>query len=149
MDHQLKERPRVGVGIVVRQNGRVLLGKRQGSTGSGYWGFPGGHLEQGEEVEECAVRELFEETGLRAKSVVVGPWTNDKMEKHYVTLFAFVDLFEGEVVLKEPNKCTGWEWFEWNALPEPLFIPIVSLIKLMGLTQLSDPSNAQVSFWQR
>jgi 8-oxo-dGTP diphosphatase len=136
MDTIIKERPRIGVGVVVRQNGRVLLGQRHGSTGSGHWGFPGGHLEYGEEVEECAARELFEETGLQAKSVYVGPWTNDTMEKHYVTLFAFVDTFEGEVSLKEPNKCLGWNWFQWEALPQPLFVPIVSLIRKVGISNL-------------
>lgn len=136
MDNVNKERPRIGVGVVVRQNGRVLLGQRLGSTGSGHWGFPGGHLEYGEEVEECAARELFEETGLKARSIRVGPWTNDTMEKHYLTLFAFVDSFEGEVQLKEPGKCLGWHWFEWNALPQPLFVPILSLIKKVGVGEL-------------
>ncbi len=137
MDEIIKERPRIGVGIVLRNNGQVLLGKRVGSSGSGNWGFPGGHLEYGEQVEECAARELLEETGLVAKSIFVGPWTNDTMEKHYVTLFAFVDEFEGELQLKEPNKCLGWEWFSWDNLPEPLFTPIVSLIKKVGLNNLS------------
>ena len=38
-------------------------------------------------------------------------------DKHYITLFVFVDAFEGEVQLLEPHKCEGWEWFEKEALP--------------------------------
>ena len=61
------DRPKVGVGVAVFQEGRILLGKRKGAHGDGEWGFPGGHLELGETVEECARRELFEETGMQVE----------------------------------------------------------------------------------
>ena len=69
----IRERPKVGVGVIVLSNGRVLFGKRKGAHGTGCWATPGGHLEFGETVEECAKRELLEETGLKATSVVMGP----------------------------------------------------------------------------
>ncbi|MBX9924706.1 MAG: NUDIX domain-containing protein [Rhabdochlamydiaceae bacterium] len=131
-------RPRVGVGVAVIKNGKVLLGKRKGAHGAGHWSFPGGHLEFGETVEDCARRELAEETGLNALSIQLGPWTNDIMEqtKHYITIFAFVDHFEGVLELLEPNKCEGWEWFDWDSIPSPLFAPIQSLIQKTGIDQL-------------
>ena len=50
--------PRVGVGVIVLREGRVLLGRRLGSHGAGTWQFPGGHLEAFERVEDCARREV-------------------------------------------------------------------------------------------
>lgn len=135
-----RERPKVGVGVAVVFEGKVLLGKRKDSHGAGCWSFAGGHLEFGETVEECAKREVLEETGLTATSVILGPWTNDVIEgtKHYITLFVFVDQFLGEPVLKEPHKCEGWQWFPWNQLPTPLFPPVANLIVKVGLEYLSE-----------
>lgn len=133
IQHNLK-RPRVGVGIIVIQDGKVLLGKRKGAHGAGEWSAVGGHLEFGETIEECARRELAEETGLNALSIELGPWTNDFLEedKHYITIFVFVTQFDGRLQCLEPDKCEGWEWFEWNALPSPLFGTVQSLIKKIG-----------------
>lgn len=133
-----KLKPSVGVGTLVIKDGKLLLGKRKGSHGAGEWSFPGGHLEFGESVEECATRELIEETGLKALSMEMGPWVNDIMDenKHYVTLFVIVDKFAGNPQLLEPEKCERWEWFDIRSLPSPLFTPIRSLIKKINIETL-------------
>lgn len=54
----------VVVHILAVRDGKILLVKRApGILEAGKWGFPGGFLDQGENVRECAVRELKEETG--------------------------------------------------------------------------------------
>jgi ADP-ribose pyrophosphatase YjhB (NUDIX family) len=55
----------------------------------GQWSFPGGHLDQGEDLYACAERETFEETGLEIRAEKVVAVTNDVFEpsKHYVTVF--------------------------------------------------------------
>ena len=125
------DRPKVGVGVIVVQNGQLLLGKRKGSHGAGEWALAGGHLEYGESIEDCAARELKEETGLEALSLQSVSWTNDVIseDKHYITFFVQVDRFQGEIVLKEPHKCEGWHWFPLDSLPSPLFPPLGSLLK--------------------
>ena len=59
-----KDRPKIGVAVIVKKKDKVLLGKRISLHGKGSWGFPGGHLEFCESIEECAKRETKEETGL-------------------------------------------------------------------------------------
>lgn len=56
----------VGACVIVVQHDFVLLERR---ADNGKWGLPGGSLEPGESMEEVARRELFEETGLRAKTL--------------------------------------------------------------------------------
>lgn len=116
--------------MLVIRDGRVLLGERRGAHGAGSWALPGGHLEFGETVEECAARELAEETGLILGTTRRGPWVSDLFAddaRHYVTLFVIATGAAGEPVVKEPEKCAGWQWHDWDALPSPLFPPLLSL----------------------
>lgn len=130
--------PRIGVAVIIRRGDRVLLGRRRSQThGEGTWQFPGGHLEWGETVHACAQREVLEETGLTVTSMRDGPWTNDRFpaqagqsERHYVTLFVIAEAPVGDAVVCEPGKCECWEWFPWDALPSPRFLPIDNLLAL-------------------
>ncbi|OKP10338.1 Nudix hydrolase 1 [Penicillium subrubescens] len=92
--------PQVGISVFVwNKEGKFVLGKRQGSTGAGTWGLPGGHLEFGESFETCAVREVFEETGLDVYDLKFLAVVNSVMlaeKKHYA--------------VREPDMCAGWEW---------------------------------------
>jgi 8-oxo-dGTP diphosphatase len=125
-----KAQVRVGVGVILIQEGKVLLGKRKSAHGEGSWSPPGGHLEHLESVKECAARELIEETGLVAQDIELGPWVENVMDgdKHYITLFAFVRAFSGTLQNLEPHKCEGWEWFDLDDLPAPLFPSVKSLL---------------------
>jgi ADP-ribose pyrophosphatase len=58
------ESPRVGVGALVIHEGKVLLIKRGVAPNEGLWAVPGGSLELGESLKQCAERETLEETGL-------------------------------------------------------------------------------------
>lgn len=124
--------PKIGVGVIIIKDGKILLGKRKNSLNAGQWGFPGGHLEFNEEIEDCAMREVKEETNLCIKNLKKITFTNDifpKEGKHYVTLFIASEYDSGELKLMEPNKCERWDWFDTNNLPEPIFTPIKNLFK--------------------
>ncbi len=122
---------RIGVGVLVVRDGRVLLGERRGSHGEGTWAPPGGHLDADETVDACARRELFEETGLRALALHAGPYSVDvfpEIGRRYVTLFVIVTSSDGTPSVREPLKCAEWRWFEPTDWPTPLFTPMASLV---------------------
>ncbi|MFP3457535.1 NUDIX domain-containing protein, partial [Psychrobacter sp. SIMBA_152] len=102
-------------------------GERIGAHGANTWATPGGHLEFGETVEQCAVREVVEETGLNVTNIRKLDFTNDIFSaenKHYITLYVQADYEGGEVINKEPHKCLQWRWCDINDLPAPLFISL-------------------------
>lgn len=126
---------RVGIGVCIFKDNKILLGKRKGSHGENTWCFPGGHLELKESWEECSIRETREETNLEIDNIKMIGVTNDIFEKegkHYITIFMRADYKSGELVRMEPSKCEKWEWFKSNDLPKPLFLPILNYIKKYG-----------------
>lgn len=135
LNHKAVEakRPGVGIGVIVMRDGRVLLGKRRNAHGTGSWSCPGGHLEFGETIEECAQRETREETGMEIGQVRHAAFTNNMFEargKQYVTLYVTAEWNSGEPENLEPEFCDGWEWFQWDRFPEPLFPPLRSLLSM-------------------
>jgi len=127
--------PRIGVGVLIFRDGKILLGRRLGSHSEGDWSAPGGHLEFGETPQQCAAREVQEETGLILGATTQGPFTNDFFhaeQKHYVTLFVLAHAASGTPQRCEPEKCAGWQWFDPANLPQPLFAPLRSLLAQEG-----------------
>ena len=64
MSREYPERPIVGVGAIIFDQGRVLLVQRGHAPLKGEWSLPGGTLELGETLHEGIKREVLEETGL-------------------------------------------------------------------------------------
>lgn len=130
--NNMEQRPKVGVGVIVKKENTVLLLQRKNAHGEGTWCFPGGHLEYNEEIEDCAKREVEEETGIQIQQIQFAGLTNDIFKeegKHYITIFMVCNYASGEAHIKEPQKCTEMNWFAWNNLPQPLFLPIKNLLK--------------------
>jgi 8-oxo-dGTP diphosphatase len=119
----------VGVGVIVVRGGDVLFGLRRGAHGAGSWSFPGGHVDDGESAEACALRELEEETGLRAVNPRRVGESEDVFPEglRYRTIFVRVDWAGGEPAVREPEACERWSWFAWDRVPEPLFLPVAGL----------------------
>lgn len=116
---------RVGVGVFVERDERVLLGLRKGEYGKNTWAFPGGHLEFNETIEECVLRELKEETGLDGDFQGVEIVTNDRFNsRHYITLFGQVVIAnDAEPQALEPDKTEEWKWFRYDEIPNNIFGP--------------------------
>jgi 8-oxo-dGTP diphosphatase len=114
----MNEAIKIAVNIIVERNGQVLLGKRKGSFGDGKWALPGGHLEYREGLKDAARRELLEETGITARDFVLVNILNlTDSNRHYIYFgFKAIDP-AGEPILTEPDKCSGWDWYDPNSLP--------------------------------
>ena len=70
-------------GIVLLED-KILLVKNKkdssSSSGEPWWGYPKGHLEEGEKPSEAAVREVFEETGFEVKIMNTKPIAESRYE---------------------------------------------------------------------
>ncbi|MFA5742809.1 MAG: NUDIX domain-containing protein [Candidatus Paceibacterota bacterium] len=116
----------VGLGIIIlRKDGKVLIGKRNGEFVPEY-SIPGGSLEVGETFEEGAVREVMEETGMAIKSPKVINISNNletykKTGKHYISINLLTVDFIGEPKVIEKDKCAEYLWCDPKKVPEPHF----------------------------
>lgn len=89
------DRPVVGVGVVLLEEGRILLIQRGREPGRGLWAVPGGKIRHGESMKEAARREMLEETGLH---VEVGDvvWVGEFIEDgHHLVLIDFAGTVVG------------------------------------------------------
>lgn len=118
----MKSQVKVGIGILVFKDGKVLLGKRKESHGKGEYASPGGHLEFGESVEQTAKRECLEEAGIKIKNIKFLRFSNmRKYGKHYADIGLAADWASGEPKALEAHKMEKWDWYDLDNLPKPLF----------------------------
>ena len=127
----MSEKPQVGTAMILTKGDKVLLMKRKGPHGTGTWSTPGGHLDFGETLEGCAAREAKEEVGVDVVDVRFRAVTNDIFEgtgQHYITIW-----LEGKAVgdpfIAAEKEVAEIGWFAWDALPQPLFLPLENLVK--------------------
>lgn len=130
--NMMQNNVRVGVGVIVFKNNKILVQQRTGSHGAESWAPPGGHLDPGESFEDTARREVREETGLEIKNIRFGTVTNDifpEENKHYVTIWMLSDWASGKEQITEPNKCLQQKWCTFEDVPTPHFVPWAHLLK--------------------
>lgn len=109
--------------------GEYLLQERQNTSFmNGYWDFSAsGHLERGETLQECIVREAEEETGVRVNIdslKLVHISQHDVGNWPYLNFLFVSDDFEGEPVTNETDKVSGLKWFAPENFPEKLTLSV-------------------------
>ena len=122
--HMAKEtiRPKVGVGVIFVRGETVFLAKRHGAHGEDTWASAGGHLENGETLEECGRREAMEELGVRVGDLRYLCVSNIiAYDMHYVDIEFLGDIGDQEPQLMEPESFIESGWFPLDNLPQPLF----------------------------
>ena len=125
-------RPIIGVGCVVWRGGDVLLVRRGRAPKAGEWSIPGGKLENGEKAVDGALREVLEETGVKAAplgfidyvdAIETGDGSNAQtVDRHYVLLDFAAQWIAGEPIAGDDAEAaefvpfaealTRVKWFE-------------------------------------
>ena len=109
--------------LIVNENKQLLLHKRKDN---GFWAYPGGSVELGESFEECARREVLEETGLECFNLMY--FTHQSGEKtHYIypngdeiyaaEIIFICDQYQGNLKVQE-SEVLEQRFFDLDNLPE-------------------------------
>lgn len=118
------KRPNVGIGIFMFDTSKTkfLIGKRKKEN---VFGLPGGALEFGEELNESAKREIFEETNVKILDEKTIEYicsfnvVRKELNYHWYNIIMKVDLTEEHMINiknNEEDKCEGWVWFSFEDL---------------------------------
>ena len=109
--------------IVADKSGRLLLIKRKNDPYKGFWALPGGFMEMYETIEQCAVRELKEETGITVpvESIrMVGVYSEvDRDPRGRCVTVAFAA--DTDDAAEAGDDAAEARWFDVEALPPMAF----------------------------
>ena len=119
-------RPAVTADCVVMTAGedpQVLLIERGYDPYKGCWAFPGGFLNMDETTEQCAIRELEEETGLRVSKVhQIGAYSSvDRDPRGRTISVAYLAIVDAPVDVTGKDDAAKAQWFPVDALPQLAF----------------------------
>lgn len=109
--------PKLAAGLLVVDQGKVLLHRRDVGPREGTWTFPSGYVELGESPAEAAIREAQEETDLAAAvDQLLGVYTN---QSHSVSLIMYAGHLEESASIDQDSDRVGL--FPLDNLPEMSF----------------------------
>ena len=114
--------PKVGVGVLVVQDGQFLLVRRAVLPQIGKWSIPAGFLDQGEDPQVTAVRETYEETGLTVRiTSMLDVYYNPPNPQGGASIFI---LYQGELIdgeLHAGDDVDRAAFFSPESLPDLAF----------------------------
>lgn len=114
---------KIACNIIVYKKDSILLGKRKKPIFKNKWSLPGGHLEFGEGIQNCATRELEEETGILIKKMrlffIVEEITATEQYYHFF-LCCIVKEKNVEYHNKEIDNFREWKFFPLKNLPKKI-----------------------------
>jgi 8-oxo-dGTP pyrophosphatase MutT (NUDIX family) len=123
-----------GACVIVQKDNSILLQLR---TDNGLWGLPGGSMELGEEMQEVALRELHEETGLKAFNIKLFDVFSGKElyyqyphgdEVYQVIAVYICTEFEG-ILTADNDEVLELQFFDIDNIPIEISPPDIPIIK--------------------
>ena len=102
---------------------KVLLIERGGEPFKGCWALPGGFMNMDETTEQCAFRELEEETGLKIGEVhQIGAYSRvDRDPRGRTITVAYLAVVDAPIAVIGQDDAAKAQWFPLSALPELAF----------------------------
>jgi len=109
--------------VTKEADAKVLLIQRGGEPYKGCWAFPGGFMEIDETAEQCAARELKEETGIEVSGLrQVGAYSKvDRDPRGRTVTVAYLAMVEKVMPVVGHDDAARAEWFSINNLPALAF----------------------------
>lgn len=108
--------------ILKNDDGQILLQRRQGTKlWPGFLALPAGHIDEGENAYEAAIREAREELGIEISlDDIVDTYVVNRKNKSlpsYYDVYFEISKYIGEIKINEPEKCSELVWVDPNNLP--------------------------------
>jgi 8-oxo-dGTP diphosphatase len=102
---------------------QVLLIERGFDPYKGCWAFPGGFMNMDETTEQCAIRELEEETGLEVTDLQqIGAYSKvDRDPRGRTVTVAYLIVIDAPVAVTGQDDAAKAQWFPIDALPPLAF----------------------------
>ncbi len=114
--------PKLTADGLILKDKKILLIKRKNYPFKGKWALPGGFVEYNEKTEDTAMREVFEETGLKTKiNSLLGVYSDPNRDPrgHTVSVIYLLDVRGGK--LKSNDDASDAKFFDLNHLPKLAF----------------------------
>lgn len=109
--------------ITREEEPKALLIQRGNEPFKGCWAFPGGFMDMDETTEQCAIRELEEETGLKVSGLrQIGAYSKvDRDPRGRTVTVAYLAVVDRPLPVKGQDDAARAEWWPLSALPQLAF----------------------------
>jgi len=112
-------------GICINENKEILMVLQAAPGEEKKWTVPSGTLEEGETLEECCVREFWEETGFTVRTIEKVHSKSGTISEHgisYNVEYFLVEIVSGEITIQDPDEFI--HEISWKSLEEIEELPL-------------------------